>query len=74
MEKRKVNQLEYQENLLVRMLENGGKINLRCDKLPTWVSQMEGKYIELEENASHGDNYLFCLTNQGYKFANRLNR
>ena len=64
---------EYQENLLARMLEFGGKIFLKCDRLPSWVSELEGKYIALKEHTVGGNNYFFRLTDEGYKFTRRIN-
>ena len=64
---------EYQENILARMLEFGGKIFLKCDRLPSWVSELEGKYIELKDHVVDSDNYFFRLTDEGYKFARRIN-
>ncbi len=66
---RKINLLEYKENLLARMYENSGSMCLTCDKLPDWIRELEkARYIEFDEHTSHGNEYYFFLTQRGYKY------
>ena len=70
MGKAKINPIEYQEHLIVKMFQNDGSLNIRYNKLPSWISELKGKHIELEESAS--GNYTLYLNQSGYRLARRL--